>query len=247
MPADEDLLFGKIALNQRFCTQAQIDECVQMQSLGETDAALGELLLFKGFITSPQHVQILETQKQNLQARLPQTQAGKEAGLFGKLAVKEGLLSDDQVNECLRLQAKDGEKRTLGEIMVAQGHLTAEQVKDLLGKQQKRLMSCPSCRLSYTVLSLSQAKQVHCPRCKGLLRDGKPTESTRTDAEFATRVLQAAKAEAPPASRPQTRITPRAASRVNTLCIICGAVFEGTVDSTGRLRCPTCNSTFTPR
>jgi uncharacterized protein YbaR (Trm112 family) len=247
MPADEDLLFGKIALKQGYCTQAQIDECVQMQTLGETDAAVGELLLFKGYISSPQHGKVLEIQKQNLQARAPQTQAQKVAGLFGKLAVSEGLLSEDEVNDCLREQAKDGEKRTLGEIMVSQGHLTAAQVKDLLGKQQKRLMSCPACRLSFTVLSLSQGKQVPCPRCKGPLREGKPSESTRTDAEFATRVLQAAKTEAPPAAKPVTRVIPPSARRVTAICVICDAVFEGAVDSTGRLRCPSCNSTFTPR
>ena len=74
-------------------------------------------------------------------------------------------------------------------------------LESFMGKQQKRLMSCPSCRLSFTVLSLSQGKQVHCPRCKGPLREGKPTESTRTDAEFATQVLRAVKAEAPPAGK----------------------------------------------
>ena len=82
MPSDNDLLFGKIALGQGYCTQPQVDECVQMQSLGETDAAVGELLLFKGYITSLQHAKVLEIQTQNLQARAPETQAQNEAGLF---------------------------------------------------------------------------------------------------------------------------------------------------------------------
>lgn len=245
MPSDTDLLFGKIALGQGFCTQAQVDECVQMQTVGETDAAVGELLLFKGFITSEQHAKVLEIQKQNLQAREAATPAQSEAGLFGKLALREGLLSEDEVNDCLREQARDGEKRTLGEIMVARGHLTAAQVKDLLEKQQKRLMSCPGCRLSYTVLSHSQGKQILCPRCKNPLREGKPSESTRTDAEFATQVLKAVKADLPPAPKPPARAA--SVKRVNALCVICEAVFEGAVDSTGRLRCPSCNSSFTPR
>ena len=247
MPSDNDLLFGKIALGQGYCTQPQVDECVQMQSLGETDAAVGELLLFKGYITSLQHAKVLEIQKQNLQARAPETQTQNEAGLFGKLAVREGLLSEDEVNDCLREQAKDGEKRTLGEIMVAQGYLSTTQVKDLLEKQHKRLMSCPTCRLSYTVLSRSSDRQVNCPRCKNPLRDGKPSESTRTDAEFATQVMKAVKAEAPPPPRPESRVNPPSAKRVNALCVICEAVFEGAVDSTGRLRCPSCNSTFAAR
>lgn len=241
MPSDNDLLFGRIALGQGYCTQAQVDECVQMQTVGETDAAVGELLLFKGFITSEQHARVLEIQQQNLRAREAATPEQKEAGLFGKLAVREGLLSEDEVHECLREQAKDGEKRTLGEIMVDRGHLTPAQVKDLLEKQQKRLMSCPACRLSYTVRSLSQSKQVLCPRCKNPLREGKPSDSTRTDAELATQVLKAVKADLPPAPKPPS------SRHVNALCVICEAVFEGAVDSTGRIRCPSCNSSFTPR
>ncbi len=247
MPSDNDLLFGKIALSQGYCSRAQVDECVQMQSSGEADAAVGELLLFKGYITSPQHAQVLEIQKRNLQARAPESQASKEAGLIGKLAVREGLLSEDEVHECLRAQAKEGEKRTLGEIMIEHGYLTVAQVKDLLGKQQKRLMNCLPCNLSFTVLSLSQGNQVKCPRCKNPLREGKATESTRTDAEFATTVLRIVKSEVPPAVRPPTRVISPSAKRVNTLCIICGAVFDGAIDSTGRLRCPSCNSSFTPR
>jgi uncharacterized protein YbaR (Trm112 family) len=218
-----------------------------MQTLGETDAAVGELLLFKGFITSEQHVRILEVQKQNLQARALEPQARKDAGLFGKLALSEGLISEENLNECLREQAREGEKRTLGEIMVARGHLSAAQVKELLGKQQKRLMSCPTCRLSYTVLSRTQGKDVRCPRCKGPLREGKPSESTRTDAEFATRILPAAKVEPAPVAKPAARVAPPPARRVTAICVICDAVFEGAIDSTGRLRCPSCNSTFTPR
>lgn len=247
MPSNEDLLFGKIAIREGYCTQAQVENCVQMQAFGQTDAAVGELLLFKGYITSPQHARVLEIQKQNLQSGSPLNQAQKEGKLFGKLAVREGLLSEDEVNDCLRQQAKDGEKRTLGEIMVAQGYLTEAQVKDLLGKQHKRLMGCSRCKLSYTVLSLSNAKEVNCPRCKGVLRDGKPAESTRTDAEFATQVLKAVKAELPPDARPVSRIIVPAAKRVNAICVICDAVFEGAMDSTGRLRCPSCNSTFTPK
>jgi hypothetical protein len=242
MPADEDLLFGKIALAQGFCTQAHVDECVRMQSMGLADAPVGELLLFKGYITPEQHAKVLGIQKQNLQAPTPLPEQNKEGGLFGRLVLKENLLPEEKVNECLREQALPGEKRTLGEIMVAKGYLSAPQVKDLLARQEKRLMSCPACRLSFTVRTQSK-KEVHCPRCKGVLRDGKPSDSTRTDAEFATRSFTSIKADLPAprkAKAPTTRVA-------DAICVVCDAVFDGEMDSTGRLRCPTCNSTFTPR
>src|SRR4029077_4480769 len=95
------------------------DECIRIQSYAKSNTALGELLLFKGHISAPQHAKILELQKKNLQAVDPLAKKRKEAQLFGKLAVREGLLTEDEVNDCLREQAREGETRTLGEIMVA--------------------------------------------------------------------------------------------------------------------------------
>ena len=247
MPADEDLLFGKIAIGEGFCTQAQIDECIRIQSYSKSDTALGELLLFKGHITAPQHAKVLELQKKNLQSIDPLAKKRKEAQLFGKLAVREGLITEDEVNECLREQGLDGETRTLGEIMVARGYLSAPQVQDVLSKQLKKVMSCAVCNLSFTVLTLSQGKQIDCPRCKGPLHEGKVVKSTRTDAEFATQMFKRVKAELPPGAKPETRVVPAAAKMMKAKCVICDHKFEGALDSTGRLRCPSCNTTFTPR
>ena len=86
MPADEDLLFGKLAISEGYCTQAQIYECIRMQSYSKSNTALGELLLFKGHLTAAQHDKILEIQKQNLKAVDPVSKMRKEAALFGKLA-----------------------------------------------------------------------------------------------------------------------------------------------------------------
>src|SRR4030095_10768938 len=101
-------------------------------SYSKSPTALGELLLFKGHITSQQHAKVLELQKKNLQAVDPLGKKRKEAQLFGKLAVREGLLSEDKVNDCLREQGMEGETRTLGEIMVAKGYLTIEHGEELL-------------------------------------------------------------------------------------------------------------------
>jgi DNA-directed RNA polymerase subunit RPC12/RpoP len=247
MPADEDLLFGRLVISEGYCTQAQIDECVRMQSYAKSNTALGELLLFKGYITAPQHDKILELQKRTFEAVDPLAKKRKEALLFGKLATREGLLTEDEVNDCLREQAKEGEKRSLGEIMVSKSYLTVAQIQGLLGKQLKKLMTCLACNLSFTVLSLSQGKQVDCPRCKGPLQERKVTKSSRTDAEFATQVVRTVKAGLPAGNRPETRVIPPSAKSVKAKCVICDHRFEGTLDSTGRLRCPSCNTTFAPK
>src|SRR5204862_7594890 len=95
------------------------------------------------FITEDQHSEILSIQRRNLSVIDPVSKVSKEATLIGRLAVREKLMTEKDVNLCLKLQAKEGEQRTLGEIMVEQGFLSSAQVKSLLGKQQKRIMSCP--------------------------------------------------------------------------------------------------------
>ena len=250
MPASGELLFGKIALGEGFCTQAQIDECtrlqLQLQSPHQPAPRLGDLLLEKGFLTPEQHARVLEIQKQNLDLVDPLIKKRKEAVLFGKLAVKQGLVTPDEVHECLRLQAEPGETRSLGEILVAKGFLTAIQVKEILNKQLKKIMSCPACKLSFTVLTLSEGKRIDCPKCKGPLKDGKPTESTRTDAEFATQVMRSVQAGLPPVGTPKPARGPTQLRKKFT-CVICDTAFEGVPDASGRVQCVSCYTTFTPR
>jgi hypothetical protein len=246
VPSDTDLLFGQIALSKGFCTQKQIDACVGVQSARKDGRPLGRILLDEGHITEEQHSAVLAFQRENLKAVDPLVKMRKEAVLFGKLAVREGLITEREANECLRDQAAQGESRSLGEIMVSKGCLTTEQVKDLLAKQQKKIMNCPVCRLSFTVLSISKDKRVECPRCKGPLAAGKPTDSTRTDAQFATQVLRATKGELPSGAVTDSRIIPPNAVKLKVTCIICDTPFLGPVDSTGRVRCPSCQTLFVP-
>lgn len=250
MAASRESLFGKIAISQGYCTQDQLDECLklqlQMQSPHQPAPRLGQLLVDKGYLAAPQLETILQIQKQNADLVDPLMRKKKESVLFGKLAVREGLTTDERIAECLRLQDREGETRTLGEILVAKNYLSAAQVKELLSRQLKRIMSCPACKLSFTVLSHSEGKAVECPRCKGPLQDKKPTESTRTDAEFATQVIRAVRAGVPAA--PPPRPAPRdSAKRLKASCVICDTSFESALGADGRVQCPQCHTTFSPK
>lgn len=239
MPTDRDLLFGQIVVKQGFCTQAQVEECIRIQALAERPMPLGRHLVEEGFLSEDQHSKILELQRKNLLVRDRVSGRSREEVLFGKLAVREGFLSQDQLNDGLRLQALPGETRTLGEILVSLGCLTFAQVSSLLSRQQKKIMHCPKCALSYTVRTVSSKKRVDCPRCMGLLEEGKPSDSTRTDAELDTAVAAALTAGGPlPA--PEAR-------RVKSVCQVCGGPFEGFLDSTNRIRCPRCRALFVAR
>ena len=207
---------------------------------------LGRILLDEGHLTEEQHSALLSLQREKMKAVDPLVMKRKEAVLFGRLAIREGLVSEAETNECLRIQASEGEMRSLGELMIARGCLTTQQVKDLLAKQQKKIMVCPACRLSFTVLSISQDKKVECPRCKGPLEVSQATDTTRTDAQFAIQVLRAAKQEVPRGSYAESRVILPTAVKVKVACIICETRFQGPVDSTGRVRCPSCQTLFLP-
>lgn len=247
MPSDNDLLFGKIALSKGYCTQENLDWALAIQATSKDHLPLGRILVNEGYLTEERHSEILTLQRKNMKAVDSLHKREKESILFGKLAVREGFLLEAEANECLREQAKEGEKRSLGEIMVSRGYLTSQQVTAILAKQYKKIMSCPACRLSFTVLTISKEKKIGCPRCKGPLADGKPSDSMRTDGEFATRTLLAAKREAPPDSLAESRIIPPHAMKLKLTCTICGHPFLGALDSTGRARCPSCQTTFVPK
>lgn len=250
MPASRELLFGQIAVGQKFCTPGQVDECarlqLQMQSPHQPAPKLGEILLEKGYLTRDQVARTLDLQKQNLSVVDPLVKKRKEAILFGKLAVRQGLATQEEVDQALRVQAQTGEKRSLGEILVAQNSLTAIQVKELLERQLKKVMHCGACRLTFTVLTLSDRKRIECPRCKEPLEEGRFGETTRTDAEFATSFLRAVKAGiAAPGT--DSRVIPAPSQKQKVACVVCDTPFEAPLDSTGRVRCPGCHTTFTPK
>jgi ribosomal protein L37AE/L43A len=240
--ADQDILFGRIALHRKFCTQAQLDECLFLQANSPDPIPLGQFLLREGYLTQDQHVEILTLQRKRLAAIDPIHKVSKEAVLLGKLALREKLLTEFNLNVCLRLQAQSGEKRTIGEILVAEGYLKPDQVKALLARQQKKIMSCPKCALSFTVLTVSKSKIIACPRCKGPLTDGKPSESVRTDAELETAVAATLKkAEPPPAAKSKPSESLR---MVKMTCPMCEKPFVEPVDSRGCVNCPHCQSSF---
>lgn len=61
--------------------------------------------------------------------------------VFGRLAIEMRLVTQEQIDECLRIQhemEKAGKKAPrLGELLAAKGYLTVEQVRDLLRRQKQ--------------------------------------------------------------------------------------------------------------
>ena len=56
--------------------------------------------------------------------------------LFGVIALSMGIISKDQLTECLKLQKKQSDDwRMLGTIMLDRGYMSEEQIKQVLDAQ----------------------------------------------------------------------------------------------------------------
>jgi hypothetical protein len=231
MPADQDLLFGKIAVQLGFCSAEQVDACLQAQSKSERPMSLGHHLVREGYLTDEQHSKVLAQQRKNLSQKAPGTQAPKGDLLFGRLAIREGFATEAQVNAALREQGRPGEKRTLGQILVARGVLNSAQVEKILGRQSKWVMRCKPCNVTYTVHSTSNnPRKALCPRCKKPLETTPAKGPDESDAEIET----------------STRIGPPPPGSKPGRCKICGHGALSALGSDGRVECLSCRARFVP-
>ncbi|HYE98623.1 MAG TPA: hypothetical protein VEJ18_06910 [Planctomycetota bacterium] len=234
MPASNDLLFGKLAVEMRFCTAEQVERCVAIQSALTNPLPLGRHLVEEGYLTEDQHSKVLERQRQNLVRAEPASRVSKGDLLFGRLAVKEFLATEEEVNACVREQARSGDRRTLGEVMIARGILTTAEVEWLLSRQSKTIMRCAPCSITLTVHSTSKnPKKVACPRCKGPLAAVQSGEGTASDGEMETSVRHR-----PVPDGPKYGSAP--------VCRICEHPFIGPVGADGRVECQSCHVRFVP-
>jgi uncharacterized paraquat-inducible protein A len=152
--------------------------------------------------------------------------------LLGKLAVREGVCTQEQIDECLSMQSIGGSEAPLGDLLLFKRYLSPRQLEELLSRQHKKVMACPACRLSFSVVTLRDATSARCPRCRGPLEEPGSDAPLRTDAELSTRRIPTLTSNGPQESH---------------ACVICDRAFRAARDSSGRVRCPSCGSSFSPR
>ena len=117
--------------------------------------------------------------------------------LLAKIALKDGLLDETQVARCQELlaaTARDGAAVAgdLGEVALAEGLLSLEQLAALRTKVEQAQLWCPACRKPFAVLGLPPGRTLPCPTCKRPLRPrvsdgqmttfvgGRPDETEKT-------------------------------------------------------------------
>jgi tRNA A-37 threonylcarbamoyl transferase component Bud32 len=182
----QDILLGRIALANRFVTKEQLDECVKLQKAGRKEP-IGKLLEERGYLTSTQLIAVLELQDKRLARPHAKLRVPKKEVLFGRLAIKLGMATKEQVYDALREQAlllDMGKKYRLGQVMIMKGYLSVGQVEMLLKCQHKTILKCPKCSTRYNVEGYVPGMKVECRRCgNGVLEEPRQLESSEVSEE----------------------------------------------------------------
>jgi ribosomal protein L37AE/L43A len=172
MPTPQDHLLGRIALSSGMITQEQLADCLSLQDRGQSARPLGEILLDKGYINPAQRDRLLALQKKHQAAKADSSPRveGRDESMFGRLILRKGFVTADQLNECLRHQERElerGRSKNLGQVMVEKGYLSRDQVKEVLADQQKIIVICNNCGTRFN--ASAGAKLPKCPSCGGVL------------------------------------------------------------------------------
>jgi hypothetical protein len=183
MLSKADILFGRIAVNSGMATEEQVDECVRLQDEAQNTKPLGLTMLEKGYISQDQLNQVIQIQQKNLQEKAVHSRQKRIDSLFGRLVVKLGFATEDEVNECVRVQARIENDifMRLGEILVRKGYMTPEQVTQVLDYQKKKILTCPVCKTQFNVIMFTPGAVLHCHKCNGDLKV--PETVSEVDAE----------------------------------------------------------------
>lgn len=162
-----DILFGKIAVKAGMCAEEQVDECIRMQEEMQQRKPLGMIMMERGYISEEQLQKIIEIQKANLQEKAINSRTKRDDGMFGRIVLKLGFATEEQVHDAVRIQAKIEEDifLRLGEIMVKKGYMTNEQVQAVLDYQKKKIVVCPDCHTQYNVIMFTEGSALKCYKC----------------------------------------------------------------------------------
>jgi hypothetical protein len=158
-------LFGEIAVQEKYITPAQLEECLLILRTTRPPPRLGRVLQEKGYITQLQIEVILDIQRANLADRRQRRETGQ---LFGQLAAVAGFTSPDHVREALHAQlesARVGSRRMLGQILLGAGRINHFQFLEILRRQDKYFVHCDGCGANYLVEGKSEGSRLLCRGC----------------------------------------------------------------------------------
>jgi serine/threonine-protein kinase len=168
---EDDFFLGHIVLERRTVSREGLLECL-FQMSQERKAGiprpLGVLLVSHGHLAQEDLDALLAERVLN---------AGSDATIseaeVGRLLVAAGLISKENIEECVRLQeeirASGKTAPPLGELVVHRGYVTEGQVKRVLAYQKKVVFACGACGVRVSTLPPPPGSRYRCKKCGGMM------------------------------------------------------------------------------
>jgi hypothetical protein len=173
--SDRNRRAAQRAVELRLVAREVADRLLSLVESRDAEVTFPELLVQLGHISEEQRKRL----DQLADAEEPAGAESDEQERFGSQVVSKGLATSEQVGAALSQQAALAAKgifKNLGELLVARGVLTADQVKELVAGQDQVIMRCPACGEKYNVLRPGAA-EAKCPADGSVLEEAKKSAS----------------------------------------------------------------------
>ncbi|MDP6957941.1 MAG: hypothetical protein QF645_03915, partial [Planctomycetota bacterium] len=160
MEKDKTEAIGEMAVHLGFLSPEKRKEAKESLPV---DTAFDEHLFSTGMITLTQLEKIHEHLFREEKAE------SEIAPLFGEILVREGWVSQEGIEEALRIQkemAEDRDFKRLGEILQQSDVISSEVILQVLKIQGKTLMSCKGCHSSFNVMGFQPGRRFRCLHCR---------------------------------------------------------------------------------
>jgi serine/threonine protein kinase len=144
-----ELLLGKIALREGLITREQLFDCLQAQERNPSKS-IGSVMVARGYLRHEDVERLVEIQRRAFTESSPGASPDKRSLLLGRILLEKGLVTEYQLNECLRLQGRMTELGIqpvpmLGEILLRRNYVQRESLATALQLQNLQLYACPDC------------------------------------------------------------------------------------------------------
>jgi len=132
--SDADRLFGELAVRLYLTTRRDLSRALKAQREARDaggSPAIGEVMVGLDMLSEDQVSAVLEAQ-QVYDDTTVET-------LYGKLAVKNGFITQTDLEAALKIQQRTGRRLRVGEVLVKKSYMTWEQHEAILAAQERIL------------------------------------------------------------------------------------------------------------
>jgi hypothetical protein len=167
-------LIGQIAVAEGWITPAQLESCMARQAGERPPRPLGKHLVESGALSEEKLAAVVRIQETRFDRVAAEPAKG---GLFGQLAIRLGYLKPDQLHEALRDQqtsGRSGSSLLLGQILLRRKALSTDQFLEILRRQDKEVVKCPSCSAFYDLTGQKQTGPFLCTECQAVVHPRQP-------------------------------------------------------------------------